>query len=114
MRVIALKQGFYKGARRRPGVEFEMPEADKRMPRWVRPASLPAPKIKSEEEKALDAARATAGPKRAGVAAVRDERGMSLDQGAAMLEQAEALDTRSAAERNQAAMEDAFGADELV
>lgn len=92
MLVIATRQGFYKGSRRRAGVKFEMPEADKKMPRWVQPANEPLAPIKSDSDKALDAIRATAGPKRAGVAAVRDAQGFSLDQSEAMVEHARSFD----------------------
>ncbi len=127
MRVRAIRQGFYRGSRRRPGVEFDMPEADKCMPRWVQPIAEPKAVIKSDEERAIDAARATAGPKRAGVAALRDERGFALDLGESIAENAVSLDTEkpldeidvsaerveTAAERNQREI-DANDSAELV
>lgn len=124
MWVRALRQGFYRGSRVRPGAEFEMPEADKNMPRWVQPANEPKQKIKSDAERARDAAIATAGPKREGVIAVRDAQGMplDLDAGAALEEQA-VIDpeivtapeapVESLAERNQRLLNELDG-DELV
>lgn len=109
MLVRVLRQGFYRGSRRRVGTEFEMPTATREnMPRWVQPADAPKQVVKSEEEKALGAARAMAGPKRAGVAALRDAQGMSLDISEAMVEQG-----LSAEQRRQEEI-DKFNTDELV
>ncbi len=113
MRVRVLRQGFYNGSRRRAGVEFEWPGLTlKDMPRWVQSVDAPKVIIKSDEAKALDAIRATAGPKRPGVVAVRDGQGMPLDLDAGKAMEEQALG-ESEAERNQREI-DKLDKDELV
>ncbi len=74
MRVIAAEMGFYDGARRRPGTEFEFDEAhakrDERgnvvLPSWMRPATASARAElgnakRAAEKKAVAAAIASSG-----------------------------------------------------
>lgn len=85
MRVIAKLTGFYRGARRRPGAEFDMDEADMKkgkdgapvLPSWVVPAT---PEVQAElgradaieAKRAREAVVASAGPKRGSRPAVKD------------------------------------------
>jgi hypothetical protein len=83
MRVIATQAGFYNGFRQRVGSEFEYAESDMAknkggaLPKWVVPAS-PAEKVRLanaaevEKRRQVEAVIATAGPKRAGSAGVRE------------------------------------------
>ncbi len=66
MRVRAVKTGFYGASRKYPGDVFEMPEADKKLPRWVQPADMEYEEMPDEEKRAFLAAQQTAGPKRPG------------------------------------------------
>jgi len=85
MRVIAKLTGFYRGARRRAGAEFDMAESDMKrgkdgepvLPSWVAPATAEE-KAALGEADAIEAKRAraavvaSAGPKRFAKPAVRD------------------------------------------
>lgn len=75
MLVRAIKMGFYRGSRKRPGEEFDMTELDgekpMKLPRWVQPAAMEITDMPDEEQRAYGAAKASAGPKRAGTTAIK-------------------------------------------
>lgn len=85
MRVIALEIGFYEGARKRVGAEFDFDEkhmvkdaqGKAVLPKWVTEktadsqAQVQAAK-KAAEDKDLNAAKAAAGPKRGDRPAVKE------------------------------------------
>jgi hypothetical protein len=82
--VIAVEQGFYRGARQRVGAEFEISETDLKkdaagnpvLPKWVVPATVEqrarlADAARFKQRREVEALVAVAGPKRAGTAGVR-------------------------------------------
>lgn len=71
MKVRAIKLGFYRGSRKYPGDVFEMPEADKRLPKWVQPAEMNYEEMPDETKRGFLAALQTGGPKRAGTPPVK-------------------------------------------
>lgn len=62
MQVVAIRQGFYGGARRRVGDIFDMNVAKDKLPRWVEVVTDPTKaKTKAAEAKAAEEAKQKAG-----------------------------------------------------